>query len=58
MDILLKGCVADMIQDKCKTSLYLTFQHVKMLLEADLETESTKESANEVMWAVFAAFIK
>merc|ERR1712111_306581 len=36
----------------------LAMQHVKMLLEADLETESTKESANEVMWAVFAAFIK
>jgi len=36
----------------------LAMQHVKMLLEADLETESTKEGANEVMWAVFAAFIK
>ena len=36
----------------------LAMQHVKMLLEADLETESAKEGANEVMWAVFAAFIK
>jgi len=36
----------------------LAMQHVKMLLEADLETESTKEGANEIMWAVFAAFIK
>jgi len=36
----------------------LAMQHVKMLLESDLETESTKEGANEVMWAVFTAFIK
>ena len=33
-------------------------RHVRFLLDSDLETESTKQGANELMWAVFTAFIK
>ena len=31
---------------------------VRDLLDLELEAEAAKEKANEVMWAVFAAFIK
>jgi len=36
----------------------LAMRHVRFLLDSDLETESTKQGANELMWAVFTAFIK
>jgi len=36
----------------------LAMRHVRFLLDSDLETESTKQNANELMWAVFTAFIK
>merc|ERR1719412_3313622 len=36
----------------------LAMRHVRFLLDSDLETEAAKEKTNEVMWAVFAAFIK
>merc|ERR1712212_1001350 len=36
----------------------LATRHVRFLLDSDLETESTKQGANELMWAVFTAFIK
>jgi Golgi phosphoprotein 3 len=36
----------------------LAMKHVRFLLDSDLETEASKPNANEVMWAVFAAFIK
>ena len=36
----------------------LAMKHVRSLLESDLETESAKEGTNEVMWAVFTAFVK
>ena len=38
--------------------LFLAMRHVRFLLDSDLETESTKQGANELMWAVFTAFIK
>ena len=36
----------------------VTMKRVRDLLDLDLEAEAAKEKANEVMWAVFAAFIK
>jgi len=36
----------------------LAMKHVRFLLDSDLETEAARQGANEVMWAVFAAFIK
>lgn len=36
----------------------LAMKHVRFLLDSDLETEAAKQGANELMWAVFAAFIK
>lgn len=36
----------------------LAMKHVRSLLDCDLEAESAKQGANELMWAVFAAFIK
>ena len=36
----------------------IAMKHVRFLLDSDHETESTKQGANEVMWAVFSAFIK
>merc|ERR1711910_149979 len=36
----------------------LAMRHVRFLLDLDLEAEAAKQGANEVMWAVFAAFIK
>merc|ERR1712110_879811 len=36
----------------------LAMRHVRFLLDSDLETESTKQNANELMLAVFTAFIK
>jgi len=36
----------------------LAMRHVRFLLDADLETEGAKQGANELMWAVFTAFIK
>ena len=38
--------------------LFSAMRHVRFLLDSDLETESTKQGANELMWAVFTAFIK
>merc|ERR1719361_1403187 len=35
----------------------LAMRHLRCLLDSDLETESTKQGANELMWAVFGAFI-
>jgi len=37
---------------------YVAMKHVRDLLDLDLEAEAAKEKTNEVMWAVFAAFIK
>ena len=34
------------------------FSRVRDLLDLDLEAEAMKSSTNEVMWAVFTAFIK
>lgn len=36
----------------------VAMKRVRDLLDLDLEAEAAKEKANEVMWAVFAAFIK
>lgn len=36
----------------------LGMKHVRFLLDSDLEVEAGRQNANEVMWAVFAAFIK
>merc|ERR1712055_949636 len=36
----------------------VAMKRVRDLLDLDLETESTKQGANELMWAVFTAFIK
>merc|ERR1719438_312740 len=36
----------------------LAMKHVRFLLDSDLENEAARQGANEVMWAVFAAFIK
>jgi len=36
----------------------VAMKRVRDLLDLDLEAEAVKEKANEVMWAVFAAFIK
>merc|ERR1712113_125504 len=36
----------------------VAMKRVRDLLDLDLEAEAAKENANEVMWAVFAAFIK
>jgi len=36
----------------------VAMKRVRDLLDLDLETEAAKEKTNEVMWAVFAAFIK
>ena len=36
----------------------LAMKRIRDLLEADLEAESSKQGANEVMWAVFTAFLK
>merc|ERR1712150_224966 len=36
----------------------LAMRHVRFLLDSDLETEGAKQGANELMWAVFTAFIK
>lgn len=36
----------------------LATKRVRQLLELDPEVEGTRSSANEVMWAVVAAFIK
>merc|ERR1712198_230609 len=36
----------------------VAMKRVRFLLDSDLETESTKQGANELMWAVFTAFIK
>lgn len=36
----------------------IAMKRVRELLELDVEAESMKHHANEVMWAVFAAFIK
>ena len=36
----------------------LAMKHVRFLLDSDLENEAARQSAKEVMWAVFAAFIK
>ena len=40
------------------SSFFTAMRHVRFLLDSDLETESTKQNANELMWAVFTAFIK
>merc|ERR1719444_409605 len=37
---------------------YVAMKRVRDLLDLDLEAEAAKEKTNEVMWAVFAAFIK
>jgi len=36
----------------------VAMKRVRDLLDLDLEAESTKATANEVMWAVFTAFVK
>lgn len=36
----------------------LAMKHVRFLLDSDLENEAARQGSNEVMWAVFAAFIK
>ena len=36
----------------------VAMKRVRDLLDLDLEAEAAKEKTNEVMWAVFAAFIK
>ena len=36
----------------------VAMKRVRDLLDLDLEAEAAKERTNEVMWAVFAAFIK
>lgn len=36
----------------------LAMKRVRELLELDLEAESVKPNARDVMWAVFASFIK
>lgn len=36
----------------------VAMKRVRELLDLDVEAESMKPNANEVMWAVFAAFIK
>ena len=36
----------------------VAMKRVRALLDLDLEAEAAKEKTNEVMWAVFAAFIK
>jgi len=36
----------------------VAMKRVRDLLDLDLEAEACKERTNEVMWAVFAAFIK
>lgn len=36
----------------------VAMKRVRDLLDMDLEAESAKHGANEVMWAVFTAFIK
>jgi len=36
----------------------LAMKHVRFLLDSDLENEAARQGSNELMWAVFAAFIK
>lgn len=36
----------------------LAMRRVRELLELDMEAEAAKPNANEVMWGVFAAFVK
>ena len=36
----------------------IAMRRVRDLLDLDLEQEAAKQGANEMMWAVFAAFIK
>ena len=51
--------ISDLISAPLNDDDYdLAMKHVRFLLDSDLENEAARQGANEVMWAVFAAFIK